>query len=221
MQSLTLTSRLRRDADYIWQKIFAHPFVVELFSGQLPLGKFKYYVVQDYGYLMGMMRALSFLAARAEFTIARIALEQAYADATIEIDNYTALLKELGLSLDEVLATEPSPTNEAYMNFLKSKCAFDSALECLVSVLPCFWTYLEIAELHKDKLKENKNKIYMNWASVYLSNEYRGIVNKLKSIADKSWKGEDYEALKKAFITASKYEYMFWNSAYREEQWII
>ncbi len=221
----TLTERLRNEEEVrrVWSEIINHPFVTELYSGSLPIEKFKYYVRQDYNYLIGMMRAYSLLASKAEYEVAKEALEIAYLDATIEMENYVKLLKKLGMDLKEVLSTEPSPTNEAYMNFLISTCALKSPLECLVATLPCFWTYLVIAETHKDLLRNNSNPIYVEWCSVYLSKEYRELLSKLRSIVDDLWvtgKG-NYEVLKKLFIRASKYEWMFWDAAYRLESWPV
>ena len=31
----------------------------------------------------------------------------------------------------------------------------------------------------------------------------------------------EYDRLKEAFITASKYEYMYWSMAYNMEEWLI
>ena len=216
-----LSSLLRKDADSIWRKIFEHPFVVELYSGKLPIEKFKFYVKQDYNYLIGMMRTFSILASKADYEVARLALEIAYADATIEMENYIKLLKKLGMALEEVLSVEPMPTNIAYMNFLITTCYISTPIECLVATLPCFWSYAEIAEIHRDLLKDNSVDIYVEWASVYLSNEYRSLVSKLIDLVDKLWSGENYEKLKKIFITASRYEYMFWDASYREEAWPV
>jgi len=216
-----LSSLLRKDADSIWRKIFEHPFVVELYSGKLPIEKFKFYVKQDYNYLIGMMRTFSILASKADYEVARLALEIAYADATIEMENYIKLLKKLGMTLEEVLSVEPMPTNIAYMNFLITTCYIGTPIECLVATLPCFWSYAEIAKIHRDLLKDNPVDIYVEWASVYLSNEYRSLVSKLIDLVDKLWSGENYEKLKKLFITASRYEYMFWDASYREEAWPV
>ena len=220
-----LTSMLRKEKEVvrIWESIFKHPFVIELYSGSLPLDKFKYYVKQDYNYLIGMMRAYSLLAAKAGYYVARKALEIAYSDATIEMEAYIRLLDELGMTLDEVINTDPSPTNEAYMNFLINICSLGTPLECLVSTLPCFWTYLEIAEKHKELLRSNKQEIYVKWCKTYLSEDYRKLLLELRRLIDDLWSKEkgDYRKLLKLFIKASKYEWMFWDAAYRMESWPI
>lgn len=216
-----LSDRLRRDADSIWRRILEHPFVVELYAGRLPLEKFKFYVVQDYNYLVGMMRCFSLIASKADYDVARAALEIAHLDATVEMENYKKLLGKLGLKVEDVVSEEPAPTNEAYMNFLIATSALGTPLESLVSTLPCFWSYAEIAEVHKDKLKANPVELYVEWASVYLSKEYLGLVERLKGIVDSLWDGRGYEKLRRIFITSSRYEYMFWDMSYRMERWHV
>lgn len=205
----------------IWTKIFEHPFVIELYRGDLVLDRFRYYIVQDYNYLLGLMRACALAATKADYRTARMALEIAYRDATIEMEAYVKLLEKLELSLDEVVNTEPSPTNVAYVNFLISTCALGTALECLVSILPCFWSYMEIADRHKHLLKHNRSKLYVSWAQTYLSTEYRELVKNLIDTVDSLWNGNSYIGLRRIFITASRYEWLFWDSAYKMEKWPI
>ena len=217
---MILTEKLRNSADMIWRRIFEHPFVVELYKGELPVEKFKYYVIQDYNYLVEISRCFSIISAKLDFNIAKQTLQIAYMDMTIEMDNYSALLEKLNLKFDEVIKTEPAPTNFAYMNFLVRTCSLGSPIEGLVALLPCFWTYKEIAEYHKEKLKNNANNIYKDWATTYLSKEYKELVNMLKNIID-TLPYTNYNTLEKIFITASKYEYMFWEMSYKMEKWSI
>ncbi|HDI75091.1 MAG TPA: thiaminase II [Thermoprotei archaeon] len=216
-----LSEKLYRDTAKIWFKILSHPFVVELYEGRLPLNKFKYYVIQDYNYLVTLMKCYSIIAAKADPETAAVALKIAYLDATIEIENYKKILKKIGLSLSEVIETEPAPTALAYMNFLYTTCSQGTSLEGLVATLPCFWTYLEIAEKHRNKLDSNPVELYREWCQAYLSKEYRDLLNELKTIIDNLWNGENYKKYLKIFKTASKYEYMFWTMAYNLEKWPI
>ncbi len=218
---MTLSQRLRMDASDIWDKIFSHPFVLELYSGSLPLEKFKFYAVQDYNYLVTMYKCLSLLASKAEPDIARFILEMAYIDASIEMDNYKKLLESLNLNIEDVIGREPAPTNRAYMDFLLSTCATGTLLEGLVAILPCFWSYLEIAENNKSLLLQNKVRLYREWAEVYLKEEYRDIVQRLRETVDDLWDGTYYEKYRKIFLLGSKYEYLFWDMAYNMEKWKI
>ena len=216
-----LTDLLRRDVECIWTKIFNHPFVIQLYDGTLPISKFKYYIIQDYNYLISMMRCFSLIAAKADPLVSAKALEIALADATTELENYKKLLGKLGLSFNDVVNTDPAPTNLAYMNYLLATCALGTPLEGLVAVLPCFWSYLEIAEKLKDRLAANEVSIYREWCMTYLSSEYKNLVRDLRELVDTLWDGRNYNKYLVLFTRSSKYEYMFWDMAYREEKWPV
>ncbi len=216
-----LSAWLRGEADHIWRRILEHPFVRGLFAGGLDRERFRFYVAQDYNYLVGMMRTYSIIASKAPPWVASKALEIAYGDATVEMENYKRLLPRVGLTMDEVLSMEPAPTNEAYMNFLIATASLGSALEGLVATLPCFWSYAYIAEHYRDEIESNPDPLYREWASVYLSGEYRSLVNTLIDTVDRLYEeqGGNRERLRMLFIRGSKYEYMFWDMAWRMESW--
>ena len=216
-----LSEELRRSAEPVWRRILEHPFVRELYTGRLPLEKFRFYAIQDYNYLVGMMRTYSLIAAKSPFWVARKALEIAHADATTELENYKSLLARLGLTLDDAERAEPAPTNVAYMNFLVATAALGTPLEGLVATLPCFWTYQVIAEHYSEELERNPVELYRDWAKVYLSREYASIVEELRSLVDSLYEGVGAERLRKIFLTGSRYEYMFWDMAYRMEEWPV
>ncbi len=218
-----LSRELRRRSDEIWVKLMNHPFVDELYRGVLPLEKFRFYAVQDYNYLVGLIKALSMAAFKADYETMRVALSHASFLASTEMANYEKLLKRLGLSLREVVSIEPAPTNTAYVNFMIATCSLGSPLECLVSLLPCYWSYREIALHNKDKLGQNSVDIYREWAQVYLSSDYGEAVEEFKRIIDGLWQREktSIERLDRIFKTASRYEYMFWDMAYKLEEWPV
>ncbi|HID09635.1 TPA: thiaminase II [Candidatus Micrarchaeota archaeon] len=217
---MRLAERLRRSADGVWKRILEHPFVVELYEGTLPIEKFKFYILQDYNYLVALIRALSIVASKAEFGVAREVLRLAYAEATTELEGYESLLSKLGYSVEDAVRTEPAPTNIAYANFMLATSSLGSEWEGLAAVLPCFWSYAEIAEVHRSRLERNPNRLYVEWASVYLSKEYREVVDKLVALIDRA-PDALYERLERVFITGSRYEYMFWDMAYNMERWPV
>ncbi len=207
------SAELRRRAGDIWGRILAHPFVVELYGGSLPLEKFRYYLLQDYNYLVNFAKALSLAAAKApDVSLMKTALELAYGTVTGEMANYETLLGEVGLTLRDAEAAEPNRVNRAYMSYLKSVCALEDFYSCMAAVLPCFWSYMEIAEAHRDKLEGNPVAVYRRWASVYLSPEYRALVERLRAVLDRS--GRRPDELWPYFREASLYELEFWQAAY-------
>jgi thiaminase/transcriptional activator TenA len=114
---------------------------------------------------------------------------------------------------------ETTPTATSYVSFLLATSSLRTFWEGLAASLPCFWTYAEIAEFHRDKLRENKNDLYLEWASVYFTEPYRDLIGRMKGLLDNA--NVEYEKLNEAFITASKYEYMYWSMAYDMEEWPV
>jgi len=217
---MSRSSILREKASNIWEKILDHPFVVELYTGRLPFSKFKYYVLQDYNYLVTMTKVLSIVSAKAPNIMqTKRTLHLAYMTVTGEMENYEKLLSEMNLTIKDAVSTTPNPSNIAYMNFLLSTSYMMDYWTTMTALLPCFWTYLEIAEKHKDKLESNPSMLYRRWASTYLTKEYKEIVNIFKDEVDSSSLSVD--EMWPYFELASKYEYMFWSAAYGEETWPI
>lgn len=208
-----VSETLRRWADPTWEQILRHPFVVEVYRGDLPLEKFRYYLLQDYNYLVNFAKALSLAAAKAPTVqLMKEALALAYGTVTGEMANYEALLKEVGLTLKDAERAEPNFVNVSYMSYLLSVCSQEGFYQCMAATLPCFWSYAEIAERHRDALQRNPVSVYRKWASVYLSDDYLGLVRRLREVLDSS--GLSAEALWPYFRQASVYELQFWQAAY-------
>ena len=204
---------MRRWADPIWEQIFRHPFVVEVYKGDLPTEKFRYYLLQDYNYLVNFAKALSLAAAKAPAVqLMREALTLAYGTVTGEMANYEALLREAGLTLEDAARAVPNVVNVSYMSYLLSVCALEGFHQCMAAVLPCFWSYAEIAQRHREALERNPVPLYRRWASVYLSEEYLSLVRRLREVLDSS--GLSAESLWPYFRQASVYELQFWQVAY-------
>ncbi len=215
-----LTEELRASARRVWDAILGHPFVVELYRGDLPLGRFRYYALQDYHFLVWYTKALALAAYKArDLESMRAMLELAYGTATGEMANYGRLLGRMGLTLRDAMDVEPNAANLAYTNFLAHTCTYGTFEECVAALLPCLWSYAEIAEAHRHLLERNGVDLYREWASTYLGEEYRRLVARMRGLLDAS--GAPPERLVGPFLTASRYEYMFWEAAYREERWPV
>lgn len=208
-----ISGRLRQDADPIWREIFGYPFVVGLYRGDLPLEKFRFYVLQDYNFLVAMMKNLAILASKAEtVSLTREMLELAHLEGTSEFQGYEALLGKLGYTLSDALKVSPAPVNISYSSFLLATSSLKTFWEGLTAILPCFWTYAEIADFHREKLLRNGNALYTEWAAVYLSESYLSLVGRLRGLVDAA--SAAYERLREVFLTASQYEYDYWDTAY-------
>jgi thiaminase/transcriptional activator TenA len=215
---MRVTEMLRMNCSQIWSRMIRHPFVLELYEGTLPAEKFRYYVLQDYSYLSGLMRCMCVIASKSDAELMREVLHMTHDEATSELESYKRTIASVGLSMDEALKTEPAPTNLAYMNFILTTAYTKSPVEGLTAILPCFWGYADIAETNKALLEDNRNEVYKAWASVYLERSTKDLVEELRCIVDSL---DDHESASRIFMTASRYECMFWDMAYKQERWIV
>lgn len=219
---MSVVDRLAEDARPIWERIVEHPFVVELYGGELPREKFRFYVLQDYHYLVTAMRNFGLITARAPSVEAmREVVDILVLEARSEFDGYVALLERLGCTLAEAAAVEPIPASVSYGSFLLATSSQRSYAEAITAVLPCFWSYAAIAERHAGKLHDNPVELYRDWGAVYTTDDYRRLVDTMKRLVDAAGEHAPYEKLKDVFIAASRYEYLFWEAVYNHEEWPV
>jgi thiaminase/transcriptional activator TenA len=87
-------------------------------------------------------------------------------------------------------------------------------------VLPCYWIYWEVGkELVK---KGSKDPDYQRWINQYAGEEYGNVVRQVLDMMNAEAARLDAEsrrAAKNLFLLSARYEYMFWDMAWREEQW--
>jgi len=215
-----VAERLRHEASSIWDRIFEHPFLQELAEGSLPMRKFKFFVEEDYFFLVELCRVLGLAVAKAGDVDALAWYGRVLnATATSEMDALLRLGREAGVVWDDVIARGPAPTNKAYTQFLLSTAYQGGETEILAAILPCYWSYLEIAERVIKSPNILKTALYHSWCQSYLSEPYRELVRWLCGRIDKL--SPPLERVAPVFMQASRYEHQFWTMAYEEERWRI
>jgi len=99
-----------------------------------------------------------------------------------------------------------------------------SVAENLASLLPSMWTYQLIGEKLWEEKPETLSGHYLDWIEGYRSGECRGLAVKNRAMIDRLGKEagrEERSAIVSHFVTSSRYEYMFWDMAYRLEVWPV
>lgn len=213
----SFSQQLMNEAEPIWRKIFAHPFLQEIKDGTLPLEKFQYYLGQDYHYLEGFGRAVAMTLAKAPNS--SILEELSHRVMTpIERPLHHQLVAEAGMSMDDVQDAQRSPTNTAYVNHMLATAAHHGLGATAASLLPCPWTY----HLLRDELGASEHPLYSQWTAFYVAGLLQNSVDAWRSFVDREAQSagpRELEAMREAFLTSSRYEYMFWEMAYNMEQW--
>jgi thiaminase/transcriptional activator TenA len=216
---------LRAGSEQIWRGLHEHPFLRELAAGTLPLAKFRFFLEQDIMYLADFARCLALGAAKSA-TEAELRYFAAQLDGTInlELPNQRRVLQQvcrLGAP-DHGGARGMAPANVAYTSFLLRVASQGGPLEIVAAILPCAWSYLEIAGRLAGHIAEHP--VYREWVGFYLTDEATALVREMREdFDDMARRGADSEdrqrELAGIFGTSSRLEGGFWQMAYTLDQW--
>jgi len=221
----SFSEMLREEAGHIWERIFEHPFLIEMKEGKLPLEKFRFYVKQDYAYLMDFARCLGLAAAKAgDRETMRALASLLEASLTVEVELLEELAEKIGIPKDDLRASDPAPTNTAYINHLLLVSYSGTVGEIMAAMLPCMWTYQIIGERLEGASAVVEHPVYSAWCETYRSKEYIELVDWYRSLTDR-YAGESgssvRERMRTHFMLSSRYEYMFWDMAYEKQEWPV
>ena len=217
------TEELWRSIEPIFSAILAHPFVKGLTDGSLPEEAFRFYVVQDALYLQDYARCLALAAAKAPREAwCELFAEHAKVALVVERSLHESFFQEWGLSEEQVASTPYAPANLAYTSYLL-RIAYERPFEELLgAVLPCYWIYWEVGK-HLERLG-SPNPLYQRWIDTYASEEYAQVVRAVLAVTDEAVADlpESRRApIRQHFVTTSRYEWLFWDSAWRLETWPV
>ena len=223
MERRGFTNELWRSITSIYDEILAHPFLQGLTDGTLTEERFRFYVLQDALYLREYARALSLAGVRSPDESALVMFNEHSAGAiTVERSLHEGFLKDLDVSLEEAEATEASPTTLAYTSFLLKTASLGDYPEVLGAVLPCYWIYWEVGKALLER--GSSNPMYQKWIDSYGGEEFGALVEAVLELTDKICEdltSSQKARVREAFVATSRYEWMFWNAAWRMEGWPV
>jgi thiaminase/transcriptional activator TenA len=207
----------------IWTAILRHPFVRGLTDGSLPRESFRFYAVQDALYLRDFARALSLAAARAPADEWIIMFDEHAAGALkVERALHEGFFAEWRLTPEAVAATPLAPTNLAYTSYLLAVAYAAPWHEAVAALLPCYWIYWEVGkELER---AGSPDPLYARWIGTYASEEFGGVVRAVLDATDRTAArlgDAERAAMRRHFVTTSRYEWMFWEMGHRREAWPV
>jgi thiaminase/transcriptional activator TenA len=217
------TDQLWADVADIYAAIVKHPFLTGLTAGDLPQQSFAYYVAQDAHYLREYARALAVVGAKAP-THADTGMFGKHAAETVQVELalHATLLPQLGLDPARLDAVPVSPTTTAYTSYLLATVHHGSFAEGLAAVLPCYWIYQRVgADLVAAGSPDPR---YQAWIDTYAGDAFAAVVADVLALADRAGPtlgADDAARARRHFVTTSRYEWMFWDAAWRREQWPV
>ena len=202
----------------IRQAILEHPFITGIGDGSLPVDRFKYYVIQDYVYLIDYSRALAVASARA-IDLQDMSWFAGLLDETLnqEMALHRSYCEEFGISLQELESVEPALTTMSYTNFLLKTAYQGSFGELVASLLPCQWGYWEIGDHLLKRGLPTSAPLYAEWIKMYTSEEFTELAHQIREMADRIGCGAGFAeqaAMRQAYTNSVQLEHRFWDMAY-------
>jgi thiaminase/transcriptional activator TenA len=222
---MSFSYHLRRLAGPIWDAQLRHPFVTGLGDGSLPERKFRYYILQDARFLGDLARTFSAAAQKAPDSDSALQFNK-LAEDTIVVErslheNYGTRWK---MTAKRMASVPMAPTNYAYTRHLLSIAATGTVAEITVAALPCAWIYCVVGQHLLRHGPPPKNHPYRNWLQLYASPEFAEVQRWMRTKVDRWAKTagkEELRQMEQSFIISSRYEWMFWEMAWKEETWPI
>jgi thiaminase (transcriptional activator TenA) len=217
------STRLWTDIEPIFAAILDHPFLTGLTDGTLDSGVFGEYVAQDVHYLHDYARALAIVGAKAP-TLAATSMFARHAAEVfdVELALHAALLPELGLDPAAVGAVSVSPTTRAYTSYLLATAYSGSFVDGLAAILPCYWIYARVGAGLLERGSPDRR--FQSWIDSYGGDEFAATVAEVLELVDQigpTLTTADESVARAHFVTTARYEWMFFDAAYRRESWPV
>jgi len=216
-RSRRVSGLLHEQGARAWERATTHPMVQAIADGSLPHRTFRGYFEQNILYLQDYARAIAMIVAKAPDREAITTLSRFQAQIVEnEIPANLRFLERLGGdvgTLGDVGAMLPSAY--AYTRHLLATCAQGDCAEGLTAVLPCQWSYGELARPLMAHPPEDA--IYADWIAMFGNDEYDGLVEESTALLDRVADVDDaaqMAALATIFERSTQYEVAFWDMAY-------
>ena len=204
----------------IYANVLDLAFIKELTDGRLPKEKFIFYIRQDALYLSEYGKVLAGIASRVSCPEHMKAF-LSFAGESVSVEK--ALHESFLAGADKSASVEASPSCLLYTSYLHRQMGSAPVEVILASVLPCFWIYKKVGDYILENQVKQGNP-YQEWINTYGGEEFEDSVNLAISICDEyaaKCTPEQRDAMTRSFVMCSKMEWLFWDSAYREEQWNV
>jgi thiaminase/transcriptional activator TenA len=219
---MSFSRGLKNKASKVWEEGYNHPFVQELGMGTLDKEKFKFYLLQDYLYLLQYAKvfAIGVVKSDTEELMTRFSTNQYYILAN-EMNVHREYMAGFGITRDEMFSVKPSLYNSAYTANMLAVGQTGDLAELIAAVFPCAWTYADYAKRLKEQYSGNlDDNFYKTWIENYSSTEfsdsfewfYDALDNLVAKISD-----ERRRKIEGIFISSVEFEYLFWDMAYKQQ----
>ena len=216
---MTTTERLLAETKELWERYSEHPFVRGIADGSLDEEKFRYYMVQDYIYLIDYAKVFALGVAKAR-DAESMRLFAAYVHQILdgEMDIHKGYMQRLGIPLKDAESAKPALDNRSYTAYMMRVAYDEGPAEIMAAILSCALSYEHIArrmlETHPGA---DRHPFYGEWVRGYACEEYHEANQELIALTEKltaDCTEQQMKRLTEIFTVCSEYEMAFWDMAW-------
>lgn len=207
-----------------WGASFDHPFVRELAAGTLRPELFRFYQMQDARYLEAFADAAAIIATRSPDPIDKLwFIDAARMALVVEGALHAGYGEKLGYGPDDIRTLELTPNNRAYQDHMISTALRGTLVEAIAALAPCPWLYVVLGQrLLQEYGTPPETHPYADWLKTYSDPGFNDYMDELLSRLQRAADAADdaaRERAKTAFMASVRYEWMFWQQAWEQQQW--
>lgn len=172
---MQLFSKLKDTCQGDWQSYTEHAFVQGLGDGTLPEAAFRYYLEQDYIFLIHFARAYALAGYKARnLEDLKRAKDGVAAIVDVELSLHVEYCRKWGITPADLEELPEDPANMAYTRYVLERGMSGDLLDLHVALAPCMLGYGEIGKrLAEDPDTKRDGNPYLDWIEMYASPEYQ------------------------------------------------
>jgi thiaminase (transcriptional activator TenA) len=184
---MSFFTRLKAEASAEWRAYTEHPFTDGMADGSLPEAAFRYYLVQDYLFLIEFARAYALSVYKSpSLADMREGAAGLSAILDVEMDLHVKLCAGWGLSPADLERAPPAAEMLAYTRYVLDAGMRGDLLALKVALAPCVIGYAEIAT----RLAAQPNACavtnpYRLWIGEYAGAQYQEVAAKARAHLDR------------------------------------
>lgn len=221
---MKFTDRLQDKLLPIWRKNHAHPFVTGIGDGTLDHAKFRFYMVQDYLYLIDYAKVFALGAMKAGNDVRLMGkfAELLHGTINFEMDLHRTYAERFGISAEELENAQPSPVVLAYTHYMLAASQNGSLADLVAAILPCAWSYWEIGKELAQIPGACEHPFFGDWINTYNSEEFATLAQWCIELMDEVAEGKteaELQRLEDIFLNTTRFEYLFWDMAQNQQMW--
>ena len=190
--------------------------VRQISAGTLPHETFRRYFEQNILYLGDYCRSIGLILGKAPDLASSDVLSRFLRQIVgTEIPANITFLARLGGSREKAEdRASMLPTTYAYTRHLLYTCAQGTCAEGLAAILPCQWSYGELARPLMGS--PPPDPVYADWVAMFGNDDYAALVEETTGLLDRlaDRRADTMQRLSFVFDASTRYEVQFWDMAY-------